>query len=99
MTERVRIVIEATLTGQELDWVLTDHGRYNVGHFGVIQIEAIEPPFVLPTKRWAQVADGMHSFWTYSGPGEWRNFDGDRLGVRELLQRPGLRVISDGVDE
>jgi hypothetical protein len=98
--DRVRVVIEAKLSGQQLDWVLTDHGRYKVGNYGVTEIEVIHAPFVLPTKRWAQVSEfARHQFWTYSGVNEWRNLDGARLTNNELLERSGLRVISEGVKD
>jgi hypothetical protein len=99
--ERVRVVIEATLTGQELDWVLTDHGRYNVGYFGVTKIEVIPELFVLPTKRWAQVVDGFGYLWTLSSdePDVWYSLAGNSLGRGGLLERSGIRVISEGVDD
>jgi hypothetical protein len=102
--DRVRVVIESTLTGQELDWVLTDRGRYNVGHFGVTEIEVIAPLFVLPTKRWAQVVDDLGILWTRKsldgfGPYEWYNLAGVGNISRDLLARKGLRVISEGVDD
>jgi hypothetical protein len=102
--DRVRVVIESTLTGQELGWVLTDRGRYNVGHFGVTEIEVIPAPFVLPAKRWAQVVDDLGILWTRKsldgfGPYEWYNLAGVGNISRDLLARKGLRVISEGISD
>jgi hypothetical protein len=96
--DRVRVVIESTLTGQELDWVLTDRGRYNVGHFGVTEIEVIAPLFVLPTKRWAQVTDNG-VLWTLADLGMWVNLHGDGRHATKLTESSHLRLISEGVDD
>jgi hypothetical protein len=104
MVERLRIVIEATLTGQELDWVLTDRGRYKVGNYGVTEIEVIPAPFVLPTKRWAQVVDSQNFLWTrvhqedeLSIHYQWVSLGGKIVPSWKLLKLSGLRVVSEGI--
>jgi hypothetical protein len=101
--ERVPVVIEATLSGQQLDWVLTDHGRYKVGNYGVTEIEIVAAPFVLPTKRWAQVSKDNKSLWTQTAEfgmtPVWVDLDGETLFEHELMKLSGLRVISEGVDD
>jgi len=104
--DRVRIVIE-----DEVVWVSPLDGALEtrstvqllVGEVGCVSIEVIPPPFVLPTKRWAQVMDGVGCLWTR----RWKDFDGDEwaslggglLSSSYLNRLSGLRVISEGVEE
>jgi hypothetical protein len=99
--DRVKIVIEddvlrASNFGLKLEgWGFVP----SVGELGVVSVEVIEPMFVLPTKRWAQVtADGY--LWTLSASGMWVNLDGLGLAhATKLTESSHLRVISEGVDE
>jgi len=104
--DRVRIVIE-----DEVHWVvggevaLTNFNQlYLVGERGTVSIEVIEPLFVLPTKRWAQVLDAGGVLWTRVYQDnihleEWNGFSGDVTSSEWLRGQSGLRVISEGVDD
>jgi hypothetical protein len=102
----VRIVTEGVVayTHPEGGVILENHYEYFPNDEGVISIEVITPPFVLPTKRWAQVVDDLGILWTRKsldgfGPYEWYNLAGVGNISRDLLARKGLRVISEGVSE
>lgn len=79
-----------------------------VGETGVVSIEVLPKPFVMPTKRFAQVIEGdlrgmWYVLWTRPYPdaddGSWTNSEGDMISNADLLTRPNIRVISEGVDE
>jgi hypothetical protein len=117
--DRVRIVFEDEVEEVGISGFITvvAGGRYisgsgnyaeaqswAAGKYGVVSIEVIPPPFVLPTKRWAQVVDDLGILWTRKsldgfGPYEWYNLAGVGNISRDLLARKGLRVISEGVDD
>jgi hypothetical protein len=102
--DRVRVVIEDVVVYVELDGTMgLDGGTYfNVdGEEGVVSIEVIPKPFVLPTRKWAQVTDGFGYLWTLSSdePDVWYSLAGNSLGRGGLLERSGIRVISEGVDD
>jgi hypothetical protein len=102
--DRVRVVIEgeARLAFPELiyveGWAVPLAGKH-----GVVSIEIISPPFVLPTKRWAQVSKDSKSLWTQTAEfgmtPVWVDLDGETLFEHELMKLSGLRIISEGVDE
>jgi hypothetical protein len=111
--DRVRVVIEADVleaSNFDGDGIMLEAWNYvpPVGVCGVVSIEVIEPPFVLPTKRWAQVVDDAGMLWTREyldndDHREWISINGgthrnseDMLGGWAKLP---LRVISEGVDE
>jgi hypothetical protein len=120
--DRVRVIIEGEVNHVTQDGFLDVAGVYyssELGGYGVVSIEVIPAPFVLPTKMWAQVWDkgtgtvmDVGTLWTR------RHLDGDRieglpegmndewfsddyleLSSEHLLELPGLRVISEGVDD
>jgi hypothetical protein len=100
--DRVRITAEGVVRQWFADgeFRLVGGGTYaGVGDSGVVSVEVIEPPFVLPTKRLAQVtADGV--LWTLTGSGMWANLvDGRGRHAKELIKSSNLRVISEGVDD
>jgi hypothetical protein len=104
--DRVKIVIEDDVIYVEPDGtVVLDGGSscWQVGKNGLVSIEVIAPPFVLPTKRWAQVLDGDNVLWTLTDEttrvSEWLSLQGSLLYGYQLLERPRLRVISEGIDE
>lgn len=105
--DRVRVVIETEVleTGMEdLSGWLRLHGWMRVppvGYLGIVSIEVIQPPFVLPTKRYAQVLSGGDQLWTLGANRsfDWKDCNGQRLRDDELLQLSALRVISEGVSE
>jgi hypothetical protein len=104
--DRVRIVVEGNFIdadGEGFTFVVDDGWRdyCEVGSQGVVSVEVIPPPFVLPTKRWAQVVDGFGYLWTLSSdePDVWYSLAGNSLGRGGLLERSGIRVISEGVDD
>jgi ribosomal protein L21E len=99
--DRVKIVIE--------DFVrhVSDEGHIQVdatvdimaGDSGVVSIEVIQPPFVLPTKKWAQVVGDSGELWTRVSSIIWCRLDGMELLNEELSTFSGLRVLSEGVDD
>jgi hypothetical protein len=102
VSARVRVIIAAALSEvfemgtlpnlfRETDALLAELE-------GVVSIEVIEPPFVLPTKRWAQVTDNG-VLWTLTGSGMWVNLHGDGRHSTKLTESSHLRVISEGVSE
>jgi hypothetical protein len=105
----VRIVTEGVVayTHPEGGVILENHYEYFPDDEGVISIEVITPPFVLPTKRFAQVvenytAGGMETVWTLETPlgsarAFWYNINGYRLFSEDLLKRDGLFIIREGV--
>jgi hypothetical protein len=100
--DRVRVVIEDSVYGMGAGGTIgIDAGWFRADLPGVVSIEVIEPPFVLPTKRWAQVVDGFGYLWTLSSdePDVWYSLAGNSLGRGGLLERSGIRVISEGVDD
>jgi hypothetical protein len=104
--DRVRVVIEDYVCGVDEDdgeIDLDEGGSYLMAHGNVVSIEVITPPFVLPTKRWAQVLDGDNVLWTLTDEttrvSEWLSLQGSLLYDYQLLERPRLRVISEGIDE
>jgi hypothetical protein len=104
--DRVRIVVEGNFIdadGEGFTFVVDDGWRdyCEIGSQGVVSVEVIAPLFVLPTKRWAQVVDSYGYLWTLGAdnPGVWYALTGYSLGSGGLIEREGLRVISEGVDE
>ena len=104
--DRVRVVIEDVVCYvNKEDGSLSLHATVDirVGEFGVVSIEVIEPPFVLPTKRWAQVVDNFGNLWTLtksSGFSEWISLQGSMArSVLAMEGCAGLRIISEGVDD
>ena len=103
--DRVRVVIEADVLEAwrfSADGLALEEWSYMppVGVCGVVSIEVIAPPFVLPTKRWAQVVDVLgKTLYTRVENGMWRDIDGLAYFDYEMYETPGLRVISEGVDE
>jgi hypothetical protein len=106
--DRVRIVVEGNFIdadGEGFTFVVDDGWRdyCEIGSQGVVSVEVIPQPFVLPTKRWAQVLDGDNVLWTLTDEttrvSEWLSLQGSLLYGYQLLERPRLRVISEGVDE
>jgi hypothetical protein len=104
--DRVRVVIEADVleaSNFDGDGIMLEGWSFvpPVGELGVVSIEVIPAPFVLPTKRWAQVVDGFDDLWTRDAlkPHDWYSLLGDSLGSGKLIERGGLRVISEGVDD
>jgi hypothetical protein len=98
----VRIVTEGVVayTHPEGGVILENHYEYFPDDEGVISIEVIAPPFVLPTKQWAQVVDGEGFLWTRHTHGDWWTSTGHwDSGERLITQRGPLRVISGGVDD
>lgn len=97
--DRVRVVIEGRVSAVGTTWVEINedfHIQNDVG--SIVSIEVIEPPFVLPTKRWAQVtADG--ELWTLTALGMWVNLHGKGRHATKLIESSGLRVISEGVSD
>jgi hypothetical protein len=97
--DRVRVVLEGTVqqvAGSRV--TLADKDFYFPGK-DVVSIEVIEPPFVIPTKKWAQVVSGSGDLFTRMSDNLWRDIDGLSYANWEMDDIPGLRVISDGVDE
>jgi hypothetical protein len=103
--DRVRVVIEDYVAyayeDGDIDIDTNESGSYRIGGPGVVSIEVIQPPFVLPTKRWAQVVDSYGYLWTLGAdnPGVWYALTGYSLGSGGLIEREGLRVISEGLDD
>jgi hypothetical protein len=103
--DRVRITTESEVISVYSDGAIAISGNlraYQVGRTaGVVSIEVIAPLFVLPTKRWAQVVDGFGYLWTLSSdePDVWYSLAGNSLGRGGLLERSGIRVISEGLDD
>lgn len=103
----IRIVVEGEVAQMFGDGYTKVSGTNYppVGKCGVVSIEVISPPFVLPTKRWAQVLDGEH-LWTRVGLDTddflpWLVAGGDWACTNtELLEYVSrLRVISEGVED
>jgi hypothetical protein len=101
--DRVKIVIEDFICGVDEDdgeIDLDEGGSYLMGSGNVVSIEVIPAPFVLPTKRWAQVVDGEGFLWTRHTNGDWWTSTGHwDSGERLITQRGPLRIISEGVDD
>jgi hypothetical protein len=103
--DRVRVVVEGTVQNITLNEHVQVCGVYYYFDenykVGLVSIEVIEPPFVLPNKKWAQVVDGFGYLWTLSSdePDIWYSLAGNSLGRGGLLERSGIRVISEGVDD
>lgn len=107
--DRVRVVIEGEVDLVDDDgWgrILGDRTMFIEGMGGVVSIEVIAPPFVLPKKRWAQVVDGEDTLWTRAfleynddGSPEWCSLLGTRASSDWLIIQQGLRVISEGVSD
>jgi hypothetical protein len=103
--DRVRIVVEGNFIdadGEGFTFVVDDGWRdyCEVGSQGVVSVEVITPPFVLPSKRWAQVLDAEGLLWTLGGEDRrWTALWGYALHPAEFVQLSGLRVISEGVDD
>jgi hypothetical protein len=57
------------------------------------------PTFVLPKKMWAQVVDNKGNLWTLFSDGRWFSLPMNWMTTPYLATVPGLRVISEGVDE
>ena len=102
--DRVRVVIEGEVHHVTQDGFLDVAGVYyssELGKYGVVSIEVIPVPFVLPTKRWAQVIDEEENLWTrrsLDNPDfqEWVDLEGHKSSSEDLLLSSGLRVISEG---
>jgi hypothetical protein len=100
--DRVKIVIEDDVIYVEPDGtVVLDGGSFcwQVGKNGLVSIEVIDPPFVLPTKKWAQVVGDSGELWTRISSIIWCRLDGMELLNEELSTFRGLRVLSEGVEE
>jgi len=119
--DRVRIVFEDEVEEVGISGFITvvAGGRYisgsgnyaeaqclAAGKYGVVSIEVISEPFVLPRKRWAQVVDSQNFLWTRVHPEDelsihyqWVSLGGKIIPSWKLLKLSGLRVISEGVDE
>jgi hypothetical protein len=103
--DRVRVVIEDTIDSiDECGAIfLASVCRWaQEGVQCVVSIEVIPEPFVLPTKRWAQVLDCAGNLWTLPSPGWVTWLPLDKIGwirERDLMTLAPLRVISEGVDE
>jgi hypothetical protein len=111
--DRVRVVIEGEVDLVDDDgWRRISGGRttFIEGMGGVVSIEVIPAPFVLPTKRWAQVVDNNGMLWTRQAldseeksyrPSlpQWFNSVGANVSSAYLLCSWSLRVISEGVDD
>jgi hypothetical protein len=108
--DRVRVVIEGEVDLVDDDgWRRISGGRtmFIEGMGGVVSIEVIAPPFVLPTKMYAQVIGSDGYLWTRMVPEPSKlEFVWAGLGTpsvwtsnENLLGDSGLRVISEGVDE
>jgi hypothetical protein len=101
--DRVRVVIEADVleaSNFDGDGIMLEGWNYvpPVGVCGVVSIEVIEPPFVLPTKRWAQVLDKEGTLWTLHGELWWSRL-GEVAKADHFATVSGLRIISEGVDD
>lgn len=111
--DRVRIVIEGDIDFTDGQRWMRMNGVYILPpgpRSSVVSIEVIPTPFVLPTKRWAQVIEAelfsnFGMLWTREyldgqTDREWFNSCGSRISS-ELLMRnnAGLRVISEGVED
>lgn len=113
--DRVRVVIEDEVihVSNDESVVLKTGQVYAIGWDEVVSIDVIPPPFVLPTKRWAQVlrepkVDHSEILWTrrwcddepqYRVDEQWFNDFGGGSSSADLINLAGLRVISEGVDE
>jgi hypothetical protein len=106
--DRVRVVIEADVleaSNFDGDGIMLEAWNYvpPVGVCGVVSIEVIPAPFVLPTKRWAQVSKDSKSLWTQTAEfgmtPVWVDLDGETLFEHELMKLSGLRVISEGISD
>jgi hypothetical protein len=99
--DRVRVVIEDSVYGMGAGGTIgIDAGWFRADLPGVVSIEVIPEPFVLPTKRWAQVVDGEGFLWTRHTHGDWWTSTGHwDSGERLITQRGPLRVISEGVGD
>ena len=98
--DRVRIVIEEDVLETFDDGGIATVGHlYDIGELGVVSIEVFTPPFVLPTKLWAQVVDCEGELWTRADPIFWHDLMGAAISKEELLKISGLRIISEGVDD
>jgi hypothetical protein len=101
--DRLRIVVEGNFIdadGEGFTFVVDDGWRdyCEVGSQGVVSVEVIPPPFVLPTKRWAQVTDNG-VLWTLTHLGIWVNLHGNGRHATKLTESSHLRVVSEGVDD
>ncbi|MBK5238853.1 MAG: hypothetical protein JJE28_07060 [Actinomycetales bacterium] len=105
--DRVRVVTEAEVREVWHDGVVLVDGRsYFEGTGNVVSIEVIPPLFVLPTKRWAIVADrDGFNFWTrncltYEDPKPWVAGFGEArcLSDSDIMRLPNLYIISEGID-
>ena len=99
--DRVRVVFEDVVVEVDEDFFVTASNEvFHPGMTAVVSVEVIAPPFVLPTKRWAQVADVLgKTLYTRVENGMWRDCDGVAYFDYEMYETPGLRVISEGVDD
>jgi hypothetical protein len=98
--DRVRIVIEREVSSAKGGWIgIEGCGHFREEEFGVVSIEVIQPPFVLPTKKWAQVVGDSGELWTRISSIIWCRLDGMELLNEELSTFRGLRVLSEGVEE
>jgi hypothetical protein len=109
--DRVRVVIEDSVYGMGAGGTIgIDAGWFRADLPGVVSIEVIPAPFVLPTKRWAQVVDNDGMLWTRQAldseeksdrPSlpQWFNSVGANVSSAYLLCSWSLRVISEGVDD
>jgi hypothetical protein len=107
--DRVRVVIEGTVRDVYSAEIVLD-GEWGipfVGEQGVVSIEVIPKPFVLPTKRWAQVVDDAGMLWTREylendDHREWISIGGCHRDPEDMLggwAKLPLRVISEGIDD
>jgi hypothetical protein len=108
--DRVRVVVEGTVQNITLNEHVQVCGVYYYFDenykVGLVSIEVIEPPFVLPNKKWAQVVDSQNLLWTRVHPEDelsihyqWVSVGGKIIPSWKLLKLSGLRVISEGVDD
>jgi hypothetical protein len=110
--DRVRVVIEADVleaSNFDGDGIMLEAWNYvpPVGVCGVVSVEVIPAPFVLPTKMYAQVIGSDGYLWTRMVPAPsklefvWAGLGTPSLWATDenLLGDSGLRVISEGVDD
>jgi hypothetical protein len=99
--DRVKVTVEGVLTEtprNEQIWLEGGLIEYTEGVL-LVSIGVITPPFVLPTKKWAQVLDVSGRLWTRDLPGVWWSMTGNSRLPQELEKFRGLRIISEGVDK
>ena len=102
--DRVRVVIEGRVSAVGTTWVEINedfHIQNDVG--SIVSIEVIEPPFVLPTKKYAQVVSRDGVLFTLlptrlSGLC-WKSEDGAWMRTAVLEAQTDMRTISEGIDE